>query len=202
MPAMPRQFEFCRPAAKKVVPAGPDWIHEVKYDGYRGRVIRDGADVQVRSKAGLDWTWRFPWIVEAASKIRMSRFVIDGEICVLDVQGISDFDALHSGRNNDAAQLYAFDLIAADGDDLRELPLFERKARLGKLLRGRPEGIFVAPFESGEIGPGLFEAACRMKLEGIVSKHRERRYRPKTCDWVKVKNRAHPAFTRVSDQFG
>jgi ATP-dependent DNA ligase len=199
---MPRQFEFCRPAAKKVVPAGPDWIHEVKYDGYRGRVIREGNVVQVRSKAGLDWTWRFPWIVEAASKIRMSRFVIDGEICVLDIQGISDFTALHSGRNNDAAQLYAFDLIAADGDDLRELPLFERKSRLGKLLRGRPEGVFVAPFESGAIGPGLFEAACRMDLEGIVSKHRERRYRPKTCDWVKVKNRAHPAFSRVSDQFG
>lgn len=199
---MPNQFEFCKPIARKAVPDGPAWIHEVKYDGYRGRVIRDGHSVQIRSKADLDWTWRFPWIVEAASKIRMSRFVIDGEICVLDVQGISDFNALHSGRHNEEAQLYAFDLVAADGDDLREQPLHERKRRLAGLLRRRPDGIFVAPFEIGEIGPELFGASCRMGLEGFVSKHRDRRYRPRTCDWVKVKNRNHPAFTRVSDQFG
>lgn len=199
---MPAPFEFCKPTARKAVPTSPDWIHEVKYDGYRGRLIRQDKAVKLLSKAGLDWTWRFPWIVEAALKLKTSQFVIDGEICVLDLRGISDFNTLHSGRNNDEAQLYAFDVMALDGDDLRELPLFERKDRLGKLLRGRPEGIFVAPFEAGEIGPQLFEAACRMELEGIVSKHRERRYRPRTCDWVKVKNRAHPAFRRVSDQFG
>jgi ATP-dependent DNA ligase len=199
---MPRQFEFCKPAARKVVPTGPDWIHEVKYDGYRGRLVRDGKAVKLLSKAGLDWTWRFPWIVEAALKLKVQQFVIDGEICVLDLRGVSDFSALHSGRHNDEAQLYAFDVIALDGADLRELPLFERKDRMAKLLHRRPEGIFVAPFEAGEIGPQLFEAACRMELEGIVSKHRERRYRPRTCDWVKVKNRAHPAFTRVTDQFG
>jgi bifunctional non-homologous end joining protein LigD len=195
------QFEFCKPIARKAVPSGPDWIHEVKYDGYRGRLVRDGKDVKVLSRSGLDWTWRFPWIVETALKIRRTRFVIDGEICVLDLQGISDFNALHSNRHNEEAQLYAFDCPVLDGDDLRDMPLFERKDRLGKLLRGRPDGIFVAPFERGEIGPGLFDAACRMKLEGLVSKHRERRYRPKTCDWVKVKNRAHPAFSRVMDQF-
>lgn len=198
---MPNQFEFCRPAPKKVVPSGPDWIHEVKYDGYRGRVIRDGKDVRLLSKAGLDWTWRFPWIVETARKIRKSSFVIDGEICVLDVQGISSFDDLHSGRHDEEAQLYAFDCVVLEGDDLRELPLFERKGRLAQLLRGRAQGIFVAPFERGEIGPSLFDAACRMKLEGIVSKHRERRYRPRTCDWIKVKNRLHPAYSRVADQF-
>jgi bifunctional non-homologous end joining protein LigD len=201
MPAMLRQFEFCRPAAKKVVPAGPDWIHEVKYDGYRGRVVRDGKDVKLLSKSGLDWTWRFPWVAETALKIRQTRFVIDGEICVLDLQGISDFNALHSNKHNEEAQLYAFDLLALEGDDLRDLTLVDRKSRLAKLLHRRPEGIFVAPFEQGEIGPSLFDAACRMNLEGLVSKHRLRRYRPKTCDWVKVKNRQHPAFSRVMDQF-
>ncbi|MEY9575851.1 bifunctional non-homologous end joining protein LigD [Bradyrhizobium diazoefficiens] len=198
---MPTKFEFCRPAAKKVVPAGPDWIHEVKYDGYRGRVVRDGKAVQVLSKAGLDWTWRYPMIAEAALKMKQQRFVIDGEICVLDVQGISQFDWLHSGQYNDDAQLYAFDLVVLDGDDLRDLPLFERKSRLAKLLHRRPEGIFIAPFEQGEIGPSLFDAACRMGLEGLVSKHRERRYRPRTCEWIKVKNRQHPAYSRVADQF-
>jgi bifunctional non-homologous end joining protein LigD len=201
MAAMLRKFEFCKPEAAKAVPAGDDWIHEVKYDGYRGCIVRDGRDVKVLSRSGLDWTWRFPWIAETALKIRHQRFMIDGEICVLDLQGVSDFDALHSNRHNDEAQLYAFDILALDGDDLRDLPLFQRKDRLETLLRGRPEGIFVAPFERGEIGPDLFGAACRMSLEGIVSKHRDRRYRPRTCEWRKIKNRAHPAFRRVMDQF-
>ena len=73
---------------------------------------------------------------------------------------------------------------------------------MAQLLRGRAEGIFVAPFEQGEIGPELFEVACRMWLERLVSKHRERVYRPGRCDhWVKVKNRKHPAFSRVADRF-
>ncbi|WP_235939704.1 RNA ligase family protein [Bradyrhizobium hipponense] len=186
---------------RKVVPSGPDWIHEIKYDGYRGRVVRDGKDVKVFSRSGLDWTWRYPFIVEAALKIKQKSFVIDGEICVLDVRGVSDFNALHSNRHNDEAQFYTFDIVALEGDDLRELPLFERKGKLAKVLHRRPEGIFVAPFEQGEIGPQLFEAACRMELEGIVSKHRERRYRSRTCDWIKVKNRKHPAYSRVADQF-
>lgn len=196
-----RPFEYCKPSLAKSVPTGPDWIHEVKYDGYRGRVVRDGKDVKLLSKSGLDWAWRFPWIVEAALKLKTPRFVIDGEICVLDVQGISDFNALHSNKRNEEAQLYAFDLVAFGGEDLRDEPLHARKAQLDKLLRGRPQGIFIAPFEPGEIGLSLFEAACRMGLEGLVSKHRERRYRPRTCDWVKVKNREHPAFSRVMDQF-
>ncbi|MBR1198803.1 DNA ligase [Bradyrhizobium sp. AUGA SZCCT0158] len=197
-----RKFEYCKPVSAKAVPTGPDWIHEVKYDGYRGRIDRDGRDVKLLSKSGLDWTWRFPWIVETALKMRQQRFTIDGEICVLDVQGISDFNALHSNRHNEEAQLYAFDLVAEGGDDLRDLPLFERKARLGKLLKGRPEGIFVAPFQRGEIGPHLFLASCRMKLEGLVSKHLLRKYRPRICEWRKVKNRQHPAFSRVMDTFG
>ncbi|MCK1460880.1 DNA ligase [Bradyrhizobium sp. 2] len=193
---MSAAFEFCVPKASKAVPAGPDWIHEIKYDGYRARLVRGGEAVRLHSKAGLDWTWRFPWIVETARQLRQARFAIDGEIVVLDARGISDFDALHSGKHNAEAQLYAFDLVELAGDDLRQLPLFERKAELGKLLRRRPEGIFVAPFEPGAIGPDLFVAACEMGLEGLVSKHRERRYRPKTCDWIKVKNRQHPAISR------
>jgi ATP-dependent DNA ligase len=90
-----RQFEYCKPVLAKTVPTGPDWIHEVKYDGYRGRIVRDGRDVKLLSKSGLDWEWRFPFIVETALKMRQKQFIIDGEIRVLDVQGISDFKALH-----------------------------------------------------------------------------------------------------------
>jgi ATP-dependent DNA ligase len=201
MSAMRKHIEFCVPKSVKVVPSGPDWFHEIKYDGYRARLERDGRDVRLLSKSGLDWTRRFPLIVERALKNRQSQFIIDGEIVVLDVLGISDFNALHSGRRNNEAQLYCFDCMAVDGDDVRDLPLFERKVRLGKLLRGRSKGIFVAPFEQGEVGPELFRKACEMGLEGLVSKHRERRYRPRTCDWFKVKNRRHPAYSRVADQF-
>ena len=86
MPAM-LKFEYCKPVLAKTVPTGPDWIHEVKYDGYRGRIVRDGKVVKLLSKSGLDWAWRFPFIVETALKMKQSRFIIDGEICVLDVQG-------------------------------------------------------------------------------------------------------------------
>jgi bifunctional non-homologous end joining protein LigD len=120
---------------------------------------------------------------------------------VLGIDGISDFDALMSRKQDHEVQLYAFDILALGGDDLRQLPLKLRKTNLAQLLARRSDGIFVAPFEQGEIGPDLFDAACRMNLEGLVSKHRERRHRPRTCDWVKVKNRKHPAFSRVADQF-
>jgi bifunctional non-homologous end joining protein LigD len=99
--------------------------------------------------------------------------------------------------------LYAFDAMMLDGDDLRKLPLTMRKTNLARLLTRRPDGIFIAPFEQGEIGPDLFRAACGMGLEGLVSKHRERGYRSGTSpNWVKVKNPQHPALTRVMKAFG
>jgi len=98
--------------------------------------------------------------------------------------------SLHSRKHDHEVQLYAFDCLALGGDDLCRLPLHLRKTNLAQPLRGRAEGIFVAPFAQGEIGPELFEAACRMGLEGLVSKHRERVYRGGRCDhWIKVKNR-------------
>ena len=85
MPAM-LKFEYCKPVLAKAVPTGPDWIHEVKYDGYRGRIVRDGKVVKLLSKRAR-LGWRFPLIVETALKMKQPRFIIDGEICVLDVQG-------------------------------------------------------------------------------------------------------------------
>ena len=184
------------------MPSGPDWIHEIKYDGFRVRLERDRDPVRLITRGGYNWTDRFPWIVETARRIRQPHFVIDGEAVVLGVDGVSDFDALISRKHDDEVQLYAFDLLALEGDDLRKLPLSMRKTNLARLLARQPEGIFAAPFEQGEIGPDLFDAACRMGLEGLVSKHRGRTYRGGRCGhWVKVKNRAHPAFARVRDQF-
>jgi bifunctional non-homologous end joining protein LigD len=195
-------FEFCVPTRGTKVPHYPHWIHEIKYDGYRLMVQRDGDRVRLITRNGYDWTKRYPWIVEAARRNKIKQFVIDGEAVILGVDGISDFDALHAGRSNDEVQLYTFDVMAMEGDDLRDLPLSMRKASLAKLLRGRPDGMFIAPFETGEIGPDLFRQACRFGLEGLVSKHRDRPYRAgRSPDWVKVKNPASPAMHRVKEAF-
>ena len=192
------KFEFCLPTTGKVVPAGADWFHEIKYDGYRLRIERDGASVRLITMGGHDWSGRFPWIVEAALRNRRKQFVIDGEAVILGVDGVSDFNALHSRKHNDEVQLCAFDVLSLDGEDLRALPLSMRKTNLERLLRGRPDGIFINPFEIGAIGPDLFRAACNMGLEGLVSKRSDRPYRGgRSPHWIKVKNRTHHAFDRV-----
>ena len=154
------------------------------------------------TRSGYDWTDRYPWIVESALKNRNRQFVSDGEAVMLGVDGVSDFNALHSRKHDEEVQLYAFDILALDGDDLRRLPLSMRKTNLARLLVRRPDGIFVAPFEQGEIGPDLFRAACGMGLEGLVSKRRDRPYQGgRSKYWVKVKNRKHPAMSRVMGAF-
>jgi len=101
-----------------------------------------------------------------------------------------------------SASLYAFDIMALDGDDLRHLPLSMRKTNLARLLVRRPDGIFAAPFEQGEIRPDLFRAACDMGLEGLVSKRRDRPCQGgRSKYWIKVKNRKHPAMDRVRESF-
>jgi bifunctional non-homologous end joining protein LigD len=124
-------FEFCLPTKSTAVPSGPDWLHEIKYDGYRLRVERNGDRVRLIT---YDWSKRFPWIVEAALKNRAKQFVIDGEAVILGVDGISDFDALLSGRLSEEVQLCAFDVLAMGGEDLRDLPLSKRKRNLARSI--------------------------------------------------------------------
>jgi bifunctional non-homologous end joining protein LigD len=171
-------------------------------DGYRLRLERDGDRVRLITRGGYNWTDRYPWIIESALKNRHRQFVIDGEAVVLGVDGVADFVALHSGKHNEEVQLYAFDVLALDGDDLRRLPLSMRKTNLARLLARRPDGIFVAPFGLGEIGPDLFRAACDMGLEGLVSKRRDRPYQAgRSKHWIKIKNRKHSAMSRVMASF-
>jgi bifunctional non-homologous end joining protein LigD len=129
-------YEPCLPTRGKEVPPGADWIHEIKYDGYRLIVRRAGKTVRLFTKNGHDWSKRYPWIMETALKIKQDRFVIDGEAVVLGVNGVSDFDALHSRQHDEEVQLYAFDMLATDGDDIWKLPLSERKSKLDRLSRG------------------------------------------------------------------
>ena len=125
----------------------------------RLRLGREGDRKRLITRGGYNLSKRYPWLTEAARKVRQKRFVIDGEAVILGVDGVSDFDALHPGRHNDEVQLCAFDVLAMDGDALRKLPLSMRKANLARLLARRPEGIFINPFEQGEIGPDLFASS-------------------------------------------
>jgi bifunctional non-homologous end joining protein LigD len=109
--------------------------------------------VRLIARNGYDWTDRYPWIVEAALKNWQKQFIIDGEAVILGVDGIPDFNALHSRRLDDEVQLYAFDILALDGEDLRPLPLGLRKTNLARLLARRPDGIFVAPMSRARSAP-------------------------------------------------
>ena len=159
---MIKPFHFCIPTKSIKVPAGPDWLHEIKYDGYRLRLERDGDRVRLITRGGHNWADRYPWIVGAARKVRQKQFVLDGEAVVLGLDGVADFNALHSRKYDHEVQYCAFDILAEGGDDLRTLPLSMRKTNLDRLLARRPEGVFVNPFERGELGPDLFRAACNL----------------------------------------
>jgi bifunctional non-homologous end joining protein LigD len=168
----------------------------VKYDGYRLIIQREGNRVRLFTRNGHDWSDKYPLIVEAALRNRCSSFVIDGEAVLLGVDGRPDFDGLHSRQHNDEVQFYAFDILVADGEDVRKLPLSMRKTNLSRLFARRVDGIFLSDFEQGGIGPDLFRHACLLGLEGLVSKHKDRPYRTgRSNHWLKMKK--HPAMTRV-----
>jgi bifunctional non-homologous end joining protein LigD len=146
-------FEPCIPSRGTEVPDRPEWLHEVKYDGYRLIIQREGKRVRLFTRNGHDWSDKYPLIAEAALRNRCTSFVIDGEAVLLGVDGRSDFDGLHSRKHNDEVQFYAFDILVADGEDVRQLPLSMRKTNLSRLFARRVDGIFLSDFEQGEIGP-------------------------------------------------
>jgi ATP-dependent DNA ligase len=159
MPKSP--FQPCIPTKGAKVPDRPEWIHEIKHDGYRLIVQREAKRVRLFTRNGHDWTDRFPRIVGAALRNHNNSFVLDGEAVLLGVDGVSDFNGLHSRRHDDEVEFYAFDCLVADGDDLRKLPLSMRKTNLARILTRRIDGIHAAPFEQGGIGPELFRHAWK-----------------------------------------
>ena len=116
-------FEPCIPTRGTKVPDRPEWIHEIKHDGYRLIVQREGKRVRLFTRNGHDWSDRYPLITEAALRNRNTSFVIDGEAVMLGVDGRSDFNGLHSRQHDAEVQFYAFDMLVSDGEDLRKLPL-------------------------------------------------------------------------------
>jgi bifunctional non-homologous end joining protein LigD len=112
-------IEPCLPSKAVRPPSGPLWVHEIKHDGYRLMVRRDGSRVRCFTRNGHDWADRFPAIVDAALRIKASSFLIDGEVVIARDDGTPDFHALRSRRRGHEAVLYAFDLIEHEGEDLR-----------------------------------------------------------------------------------
>jgi ATP-dependent DNA ligase len=194
-------IEPCIPTRAAKPPAGPDWVHEIKHDGYR--LIVRGASPLVRlfTRRGFDWTDRYPAIAAAGAKLAVRSFTIDGEAVVCGPDGVSVFEALHRRRPAADAIMYAFNLLELNGDDLRPLPLGERKARLAKLLGRKTGGIFFNE-HTDEDGAVVFRHACKMRLEGIVSKRLSKPYQSgRSGHWLKVKNPDSPAMVRAREHF-
>jgi ATP-dependent DNA ligase len=194
-------IEPCLPSKAERPPSGSDWIHEVKQDGYRLMVRRDGDRVRCFTKNGHDRADRFPSIVEAARSIN-TTFLIDGEAVILKEGGASDFQALRGrGRGNEVI-LVAFDLLELYGRDLRDLPLTQRKARL-KTLLGKAKtwrAIQYGNHLKGD-GPMIFAHVCKMGLEGIVSKRVDSPYRSgPSKTWLKSKNPTCEAMRREREE--
>lgn len=168
------------------VPTGAGWLHEVKYDGYRALVAIGGGQATVYTRSGLDWTDKFAAIAEAAAVLPVGSALIDGEIVAFK-DGRPDFSTLKSAiADGGAMTLFAFDLLALDGEDLTGLPTIERKERLrGVIAAG--ERIQFAEHVLGS-GEPLFAAMCREGLEGVVSKRADAAYTgARNRDWVKTK---------------
>ncbi|HEY1261277.1 MAG TPA: DNA ligase D [Stellaceae bacterium] len=172
-------------------PDGPDWLHEIKYDGYRllGRI--DKGAVRLVTRNGLDWTAKFPALAERLAALPVETAVIDGEIVALNADGTTTFAGLQdkiSTGHTDALIFYAFDLLYQDGWDLTSAPLEDRKAALAGIVPPDSAGMVRYSDHQAGDGPAFFAEACRFGIEGIVSKRRDKPYRPGRNDnWRKIK---------------
>jgi bifunctional non-homologous end joining protein LigD len=171
------------------VPPGPAWIHEMKYDGYRCALALGGGQAKIYTRTGLDWSDKFPGILEAARTIEVGSALLDGEIVALDDKGSTGFSELQQAisEGGHGLTLFLFDALEIDGQDLAPLPNVERKARLASLLGSGKPPILYADHILGQ-GEKLFEAMCAAGQEGIIAKRADAPYRgARTKAWLKVK---------------
>ena len=173
----------------------PDWIYEVKMDGYRLLAEWDANGAYLQSRNGADATRWFPEITTALAGVDGGRFVTDGEVCVVDDIGRSDFSRLHARARMrgyrpgaDLVAYFVFDLLVDSGKSVMGLPLAERKNRLAKLFRGKPPSILVVGAIDTQ-GEALYSQALALKLERIVAKRKDSTYTPgvRTTSWLKIK---------------
>ncbi|MBV8827007.1 MAG: DNA ligase D, partial [Hyphomicrobiales bacterium] len=174
-------------------PSGPKWVHEIKHDGYRMQARIDGSTARLLTRTGLDWTERFASIARALGALGLASALLDGEIVVQDSDGIAKFSLLQadlSAGRQDRFVYYLFDLIYAEGYDLTPGTLLDRKALLQEIVAGLPAASPLRFSEHlAEDGPTMLEHACRLGLEGIVSKRADMPYRSGRGEhWLKSKS--------------
>ena len=214
-PADPRQAGFfdapvpgwikpCLPTLVDKPPVGPQWVHEIKWDGYRVSASVESGKVIVRTRSGHDWTARFPTIADALANLKVRSAVIDGEAVILDERGRSSFSELQADLDRHGSRravLYAFDLLFLDGEDQRGRPLEARRAALGSILR-KGSAVLMSEDIVGS-GAELFELAKTHELEGIVSKRIDKPYRSgRRTEWLKTKCVETDTFVIIGFQPG
>ena len=190
----------CIPTLATKPPVGPQWIHEIKHDGYRLIVRKQGDRVRLFTRRGYDWTDRYPLIAKAAAKLQVASAILDGEAVCCNEAGVADFEKLHSRLFDDQVFLYAFDILELDGVDQRSRLLEARKVVLEKVLQRSAGGIHLNEHMTGD-GATIFAHACKLGFEGVVSKDRSRPYRSgPSKTWIKVKNPEAPGVRRFEDR--
>ncbi len=203
---LPRWIEpqLSRLAAQ--APTGPQWVHEIKFDGYRMAARIEKGHVNLLTRSGLDWTAKYPAMAAAFARLKVKTAYIDGELCGVRPDGVTSFEIMQQVSDSGGGHLtyFAFDLLHLDGENVARLPLVERKARLAALLQQPPVGITYSDHEGGD-GEAFRRAACKHGLEGVVSKRLDRPYLPGGRGaWVKSKclNRAEFVIVGWSDPDG
>jgi bifunctional non-homologous end joining protein LigD len=184
---------WIKPQLTKLVdqpPDGPDWLHELKYDGYRMHARLDRGAVRLLTRTGLDWTHKYPAIAAAVASLPARQAYLDGELCGVRPDGTTSFSLIQNASdtgNAEALVFFLFDLLHFDGSAIGPRPLWERKERLHDMLsHANP----LLQFSDHQIGHGraFYEHACDLKLEGIVSKRADAPYAPGNRGlWLKVK---------------
>jgi bifunctional non-homologous end joining protein LigD len=193
-------IEPCLPSPAKAPPSGPGWLHEIKHDGFRILARRGGAGVRLITRAGNDFSARFPFIAKAVGKLPVRSCLIDGEAIVCDENGLAVFELIRRRGALANAVHCAFDLLELNGEDLRRQPIEERKWRLANLLDGAHLSLVLNEHYE-EDGAIVYREACKLGCEGIVSKRLGSSYRPgRSAHWVKVKNPKAPAVKREAEE--
>src|ERR1051326_6826859 len=173
----------------KQAPDGPGWLSEIKLDGYRMAGRLDNGDVRLLTRTGLDWTSKYPAIAEALAELPASTAYLDGELCGVLPDGKTAFNLVQNAadrRSSGSLVFFLFDLLFLDGEDLRSLPLVERKDRLKTLLADAPSCLQFTDHQLGR-GPAFHRLACEHGLEGVVSKRANAAYEPGRRTWLKTK---------------
>ena len=185
--------EWIRPQLTQLVSEAPDgdqWLHEIKYDGFRMHARLDHGEVRLLTRNGLNWTGKYPQIAGAASSLHARQAYLDGELCGVRPDGITSFSMIQMASDaGNAAGLvfFLFDLLHLDGEDLSARPLIERKVLLAGLLERASSSLHYSDHQTGQ-GPAFYEKACALAVEGIVSKRADAVYMPGNRGlWLKVK---------------